>query len=349
MGNGVVAFRNASADKVMHFIEAQQLDRQLLSDLFRRADEFRAMPRSETMKILPGVRLMLLFYEPSTRTRASFEAAILNLGGQKISTENAKEFSSFVKGESLEDTIRVVQAYADCVVIRHEQTDKLKDVVWLSRVPIISAGEGIGQHPTQALTDVYTLWKELGRIDGVKIALVGDLANGRTARSLSYLLGKYEDVTIYFVSTRELRMKDDIKDYLEKHGVKFEELENINDVIRTVNAVYMTRTQNERVSVKRPSKLETFFNFFSRLWVGPSREEKARKDCRIDVNNFDMLSYDARLMHPLPINKRAEKPEISLPLRTEQEDPRVAYFRQSEYAVLIRMALLEKIIPRDKQ
>src|SRR3989304_3663861 len=155
-----------------------------------------------------------LFYEPSTRTRFSFETAMHRLGGRVISTENAAEFSSVAKGETLEDTIQIMNGYADVIVIRHYELGAAQRAAAVSRVPVINAGDGPGQHPTQALLDLYTIRKEIGKIDGLHIAMVGDLANGRTVRSLTYLLSKFRNVKLYFVAPALLKMKEDILEHL---------------------------------------------------------------------------------------------------------------------------------------
>src|SRR3989344_2116862 len=179
-----------------HLIEAQQLDKETIYRLFEKSD-FLRKNQSSSMK---GKVMTTLFYEPSTRTRLSFEAAMLKLGGTVIGTESAEEFSSAVKGESLEDTIRVVSKYCDVIVMRHKVEGSVMEASVLSNVPVTNAGDGKGQHPSQTLLDLYTIQRELGKIDGIKIAMVGDLASGRTVRSLCYLLGKFENIKIIFVS-----------------------------------------------------------------------------------------------------------------------------------------------------
>ncbi|CAA6656216.1 unnamed protein product [Spirodela intermedia] len=173
-------------------------------------------PESE---VLRGHLMATLFYEPSTRTRLSFESAMKRLGGEVLTTENAREFSSAAKGETLEDTIRTVEGYADIIVMRHFESGAARRAAMTAGVPVINAGDGPGQHPTQALLDVYTIEREIGRLDGLSLGLVGDLANGRTVRSLAYLIAKYQDVKIYFVSPDVVKMKDDIKEYLTSKGI----------------------------------------------------------------------------------------------------------------------------------
>lgn len=264
-------------------------------------------------------RLMAtLFYEPSTRTRFSFEAAMHRLGGQVITTENAREFSSVSKGETLEDTIRILNGYADIIVIRHYEMGAAQRAASVSQVPVINAGDGAGQHPTQALLDLYTIEKEIGRIDGLRIAMVGDLAQGRTVRSLSYLLGKFDGVKIYFVAPDLLRMKDDILHYLSERHVEFEEESNLEKVLPQVNVVYQTRVQKER--------------FGDRI----ADYENCRGLYVIDAAALALMRHDAIVMHPLP-----RVGEISMDV---DEDPRAAYFRQAQNGLFVRMALLKAVL-----
>lgn len=295
-----------------HFVESQQLDKETIFEIFNTADKFK---NGETTDILKGKVLATLFYEPSTRTRLSFEAAMLKLGGSVISTENAKEFSSAVKGETIEDSVRVVSSYADAIVMRHYEEGSAKIASSISNVPVINAGDGKGQHPTQALLDLYTIYKELGRLDKLKIAIVGDLASGRTARSLCYLLGKFESNEIIFLSPEHLKMKEDIKEYLTKHCIKFTEENNLDQVLPLVDIVYMTRVQKERITL--------------------DEYENARGKYVINQNNFGLLKPGARILHPLP-----KIDEITLPIEVEENDKRVAYFRQAQNGLYIRMALL---------
>src|SRR5438067_11086262 len=205
----------AVGSRLRHVVESQQFSRALLDELFVRADEIRAQPHRFSGR-LNGQLMAALFYEPSTRTRLSFEAAMLKLGGRTMGTDNAREFSSAAKGETLEDTIRIVAGYADVIVLRHPEEGAARRAASVSDVPVINAGDGKGQHPTQALLDVYTIRDELGRLDGVRVAMVGDLANGRTVRSLAYLLSKYRDVTVWFVAPPRVAMGADIKAHLDE-------------------------------------------------------------------------------------------------------------------------------------
>lgn len=298
-----------------HIIESQQFDRELLIKLFKRADELRNN-HHETLK---GKIMTTFFYEPSTRTRLSFESAMIKLGGSVIGTESAREFSSVVKGESIEDSIRIISSYCDVIVMRHNEEGSVKRASQVSKVPVINAGDGRGQHPSQALLDVYTIYREFGRIDNLKIAMVGDLASGRTIRSLSYLLGKFDGIEIIFVSPDNLRIGQDIKDYLERHEVKYSEESNLNKVLSEVDIVYVTRIQKERISNED--------------------YEKAKGKFVINKGNINLVREGSIIMHPLP-----HVEEINLPVEVEQNDLRVAYFRQAENGLYIRMALLEEVL-----
>ncbi len=303
--------------KFHHIIESQQFDRDGLEALFRLAREMEK--RSKKRTTLQNKVLITLFYEPSTRTRLSFESAMIRLGGSVISTENAASFSSAAKGETLEDSIRVVSGYGDVIVIRHPESGAAKRASMVSEIPVINAGDGTGQHPTQSLLDLYTIQKELGSIDGITVAMVGDLANGRTARSLSYLLAKYKGVRIIFVSPPNVRMGNDIKEHLSRHGVSFEESDNLEAVARNANVIYQTRIQKERFS-------------------DPAEYEKAKGVYIINKKIMDALPAGSIVMHPLP---RVDEihPETDA-------DPRAAYFRQAHNGLFIRMALLSLVIDR---
>lgn len=302
--------------KLTHCVESQQFSKDILFKLFLKADELRkGNAKDIDEKILKGKILASLFYEPSTRTRLSFESAMLKLGGKVIGTENAREFSSAVKGESLEDTARVISSYCDVVVLRHNKEGSAKLFSEVSSVPVINAGDGKGQHPTQALLDVYTIYREFGKIDSLKIAMVGDLASGRTVRSLCYLLTKFEDIEIIFVSPENLKIKGDIKNYLTDKKINFWEENDLNKILSEVDVVYMTRIQKERIS------LEDY--------------EEAKGKFVINEGNINLLKENSIIMHPLP-----HVEEINLPIEIEKNDKRVAYFRQAENGLYLRMALL---------
>jgi len=304
--------------KLNHIIKAQQFDKDLLTELFQSASDLKDVFKMGSINLLNGKILATVFYEPSTRTRLSFESAMIRMGGSVITTENAKEFSSAAKGENIEDTVRVMESYADAIVIRHYESGTAEKASKASRVPIINAGDGPGQHPTQALIDLYTIQKELGSIDGISIAMVGDLANGRTVRSLCYLLSRYKGVNIYFVSPSVVKMKDDIKQFLTQHNVKFVEETNLKSVAKIADVVYQTRIQKERFA--------------------DNMDEYNMAYGKYIINNeiLDVMKSKSIIMHPLP---RLE--EISSEV---DSDPRAAYFRQAQNGVYVRAAILKHLL-----
>jgi aspartate carbamoyltransferase catalytic subunit len=297
---------------MQHVIRSQQFDRKTLEKLFALATQLQGSFDDS----LRGKVMATLFYEPSTRTRLSFESAMLRLGGGVISTENAREASSASKGETLEDTIKIVNQYADVIVLRHFEAGSALRASHVSQVPIINAGDGAGQHPTQALLDLYTIERELGSVDSIHVAGVGDLRFGRTIRSLAYLLGKFKDVHMTFVSPPELKMGDDIKAYLKRHNVTFTETEDLESTITSADVVYQTRLQKERF---------------------PDVEEYERLKGSFVITRplVDTMKERAILMHPLPrVNEIEHEVDSS---------PHAVYFKQAGYGVLVRMALLKTL------
>ena len=260
-----------------------------------------------------GKKLATLFYEPSTRTRLSFEAAMLNLGGSVLGFSSAAS-SSASKGESVSDTIRIISCYADICAMRHPKEGAPMVASMASSIPVINAGDGGHQHPTQTLTDLLTIRSLKGRLDHFTIGLCGDLKFGRTVHSLVRALSRYEGVNFIFISPEELKVPDYIKeDVLEANNIPYQEVERIEDVMPELDVLYMTRVQKER-----------FFN----------EEDYVRlKDFYILNNQKMKLAKDDMIvMHPLPrVN------EISVEV---DKDPRAAYFRQVQYGVYARMALI---------
>src|SRR6478735_5071492 len=236
-----------------HVVAVSQFSRNDLETIFAHADAMRVLPRGADR--LKGQILATIFYEPSTRTRLSFESAMLRLGGGVVSTENAKEFSSAIKGETVEDTIRIVESYADAIVIRHYDQGAASRAAAVSSVPILNAGDGPGEHPTQALLDLYTMRHELGRIDGLKIALVGDLKYGRTARSLALLLRETSGAELIFVAPPGTPMGDAIRAKLDSGGVRYRDESNLEAALAEVDVVYQTRIPKERID--SPADYET--------------------------------------------------------------------------------------------
>ena len=301
------------ARRLDHVVSAAQFDRPLLEQLFSRADALRDTRGTQ----LQGRIMATLFYEPSTRTRLSFESAMLRLGGSAIGTEAAHTFSSAIKGETLEDTVRMASCYADVIVLRHDEAGAAGRAAAVASVPVINAGDGPGEHPTQSLLDLYTIDHELGRIEGVHVALCGDLRYGRTARSLARLLTLFPGVRVSFVAPAVVQIGSDITAALDTAAVPYQLHESIDDVAADVDVIYQTRVQKERFT-----SMEEY--------------EEARRAIRIDAELMSRLPQTAILMHPLP---RVD--EISTDV---DEDPRAAYFRQAANGVAIRMALLEMLL-----
>jgi len=306
--------------KINGVIKAQQFDKETIDKIFATASEMEVSPPMDLMK---NKIMATLFYEPSTRTRLSFEIAMNKLGGSVVGTENAREFSSAAKGESLEDTIRIIAQYGvDIIVLRYNQEGGAERAQKFSEVPVINAGDGTGQHPTQALLDLYTIDKHFGSIDGLKLAMVGDLTNGRTVRSLSYFLGKHYPIKqVYFVSPEQTKMKDDIKDYFDKYHVKWEELDELDPIIGDIDVIYQTRVQKERFK-DNPQVYEEVI--------------KASEKLIIDEGCVNKMKSNAIVMHPLP-----RVTEISYSV---DHDKRALYFQQAQNGLFIRMALLKLIL-----
>ncbi len=309
------------AVKIKHILKSQQFSRDWLEQQF--------FPLTSKMKQLvlsgghltdlSGKTVSLLFYEPSTRTRTSFQQAALKLGAQVVATENAKEFSSAIKGETMKDTTRIMNAYHfDAIVIRSDYEGAAEEAASVSEAPIINAGDGAGQHPTQALLDIYTIYEKFAKIDGLRIALVGDLKYGRTARSLCYLLGKFKDVHIDFVAPDSLQMRDDILEYFKEQGIAYEIHSDIKNVADKANVFYMTRAQKERMK---------------------DGESFSPDGYRITKQLLEKISSESIILHPLPrSNDFNEIPEELT------DDPRIVIFKQAENGLFTRMALLKMVI-----
>lgn len=297
-----------------HVIDIRDFDRKALEALFKETDAILKKPPAEPLK---GKILAALFYEPSTRTRLSFESAMLRLGGGVVGTENAGEFSSAAKGETIEDSIRVVAGYADAIVIRHPEVGSAARAAAVSGVPVINAGDGAGQHPTQALLDAYTIYRETGGLDEKSVALVGDLKNGRTARSLAYLLAKFKKPRITLVSPAGLEMGEDIKSYLTEKGVALAETRDLPGAMKEADVVYQTRIQKERFS-----REEEYLKFKGSYVITPELA--------------DSMKEGAIIMHPLPrVDEIAPEADASSHAR---------YFEQAKYGLYVRMALLHGLL-----
>lgn len=271
--------------------------------------------------VCDGKKLATLFYEPSTRTRLSFEAAMLNLGGNVLGFSSANS-SSAAKGESVADTIRMISCYADICAMRHPKEGAAFVAAQKAQIPVINAGDGGHQHPTQTLTDLMTIRSMKGRLDNLTIGLCGDLKFGRTVHSLINAMVRYPNIKFVLISPPELRIPDNIReDVLIANDVAFEEVDNLDEAIGALDILYMTRVQKER-----------FFN----------EEDYIRlKDCYIlDKKKMKLAKEDMYVLHPLPrVN------EISVEV---DDDPRAAYFNQAQYGVYVRMALIMRLLEVEK-
>jgi len=297
-------------------LSVRQFDRAKLQYIYRVADEMRSLVnRFGKANLLEGKILANLFYEPSTRTSSSFQAAMYRLGGRCISI-NEVHYSSVTKGESLPDTVRTLESYCDLTVLRHPQKGAAEIAARYARKPLINAGDGTGEHPTQALLDIYTIEDDLHRLDGLKVAMMGDLKYGRTVHSLTRLLGLY-DTQFYFVAPESLRLPEEILAEVRASGQPFAELQSVNEIIGDIDVLYMTRVQKERF--ENPEEYERLGRLFV---VDPALMARAKSD---------MI-----LMHPLP-----RVYEIAMEV---DDDPRAAYFRQMENGMYIRMALLAAVL-----
>ena len=280
--------------------------------LFEIADSMAPLVEKRS-KLLEEKILATLFFEPSTRTRLSFESAMLRLGGRCIGFHEPKG-TSVEKGENLADTIRVVESYADLIVIRHPLEGAARLAADFAGIPVINAGSGSGEHPTQALLDMYTIRKEMGRIDELEIGLLGDLKYGRTAHSLAYALSRY-NVKIHFVSPELLRMREEVLRDI-KDRVKIYELDDLSKIIDRLDVLYITRIQRER-------------------FVDPAEYEKVKKSYRLSINDLESAKDQLVIMHPLP---RVDEIDYKV-----DETSHAKYFKQVGYGVLVRMALIALI------
>jgi aspartate carbamoyltransferase catalytic subunit len=299
-------------------ISVRQFGREDLEYVFGVAHEMRGMvERVGTFDLLKGKILANLFYEPSTRTSSSFTAAMERLGGSVIPINEVK-YSSVTKGESLPDTIRTLECYADVIVLRHPETGSAAIAAKAAHKPVINAGDGIGEHPTQALLDTFTIFEELGasQIDGMTVTMLGDLKYGRTVHSLARLLSLFK-VRINYVSPEILRMPKEVMDEVSGKGIPQAEFNSLERVLPETDVLYVTRVQKER-------------------FEDPAEYEKVKGAYVIDPAIMKAAKQDMIVMHPLP-----RVGEISVDF---DDDPRAAYFRQMEYGLYVRMALLAMVL-----
>ncbi len=297
-------------------LSVSQFDKGNLEYIFGVAHEMRILvERFGSADLLHGKILANLFYEPSTRTSSSFLAAMLRLGGQVIPINNV-QYSSVTKGESLPDTIRTLESYADLIVLRHPEVGAAATAARYASKPVINAGDGVGEHPTQALLDLFSILEDLGKVDSLRVAMVGDLKYGRTVHSLTKLLVNY-DVEFVFVSPEILVMPDDVLEVVRDSGHRFSITDDVHAVIADVDVLYVTRVQKER---------------FTDL----AQYDRVRDQYVVDEALMAKAKEKMIVMHPLPrVN------EISYGV---DDDPRAAYFRQMRNGMYIRMALLAAVL-----
>ncbi|MDP2865896.1 MAG: aspartate carbamoyltransferase [Elusimicrobiota bacterium] len=309
---------------------AQQFSRELLEHLFKTADALRTITQRKSGadhigNLLSDKRAMLYFVQPSTRTFMSFLNAC-HILGVKTSEIRDTSTSSEVKGETPEDTVRTFSSYVDMIIMRHPAPGFVEKTAWLMNrtgrpVPIVNGGSGKDQHPTQALLDAYTLYRSFeGEMDDKHIVMVGDLKRGRTVRSLSYLMKNYKNVSLSFVSPKEFRMEADILDFLKRHDIPFQETEDFKGVMKTADAIYMTRIQDEHDKSGESKTVD-----YSPFYFKQEHLKNIKKTCVI--------------LHPLP---RRHEIEVSV-----DEDPRAVFWRQERNGMWARAALLAYIFGVD--
>ncbi len=305
--------------KFNHIINSQQFTLPLLRELFVRVQEMEQVVKRGGTSDYEKKIMASLFFGSSSLTLLSFKAAMSRLGGKELTMENASAFFSVSQEDALEDTIRVIDDFCDVIVLRHNEIGGAARASMVSTVPLINAGDGKGgQHPTQALLDLYTIHKETNKLDGLKIAIVGNLAEGRTARSLSYLLSKYERVKLYFVAPESLQMKQDILDHLTETNTWYALESDLHKVLPEVDVVYTTQIERDRFSGN-----DTEFNHYKQNYF-------------LDKNSIQLMNKKSIILSPLPRFN-----EVSTEI---DGDPRAAYFRQTQNGMILRMALLAWVL-----
>jgi aspartate carbamoyltransferase catalytic subunit len=297
-----------------HILSTKGFKKDEVEKILMRAGEMETSLKSGKIeKLLQDKVVACVFFEPSTRTRLSFETAALRLGAQVISAENASENTSAYKGETIEDTARIISGYADLIIIRHPIAGEIGKAAKVSSKPIVSAGDGAAEHPTQGFLDLYTIKKELGRTENLTVAFAGDLLYSRTLRSLVPLLNLYAGNKLIFISPKELKLPKEYTEELKNSGVSFEEVDNLEEGMKGADVLYMTRVQKERFADI------TEYNKVKDLFI-------------LSKNMLKNLKKDAIIMHPLPRINEIE--------HDVDADPRAAYFREAENGLYTRMALL---------
>lgn len=304
-----------------HILSVDQFNQSIIQDLFSLTEQMKLYKQNKQIRsVLNGYVLGNLFFEASTRSRMSFTSAFLYLGGQ-VNHTTGVTFSSISKGETLEDTINVIQSYCDVIVLRHSDLGTAKKASQVSQVPVINAGDGIGEHPTQALLDLYTIFDEKKQLDNLTITMVGDLKHGRTVHSLARLLCLQKNIRFIFAAPQIVQMPEAIVSEIRSHGFQVELTDDFNAAISEADVIYSTRIQRERY--ENPSDYETFDGLFTLT------KEKINHYCKPDVT----------VMHPLPRTN-----EIKLDVDAL---PGAAYFRQAANGLYVRMALFCSVLGKE--
>jgi aspartate carbamoyltransferase catalytic subunit len=301
----------------MDVLSALQFSRSDIEYLINLAEELRRRVESgERLEVTRGRILFTAFFEPSTRTRLSFQFAMAKLGGLTIDL-GPEEATSMAKGESPEDTLRTVDSYnPDLIVVRHREPGFAARAAQICRAPVINAGDGFNEHPTQALLDVYTIWRVFGRVEGTRVGLMGDLKYGRTISSLSYALSNFRDVEIHYISPRELQPREEVLKILDQRRVKYELHEKLDEVIEKLDVLYVTRLQKERMK--------------------PEEYERLKGSYIVNYDYLKKFKHIPIIMHPLPRVWELTTDVDAL--------PQAMYFEQAKNGLYIRMALIKTIL-----
>jgi len=298
-----------------HVLSSDQYTKESLEELFNLTYKIQKNPKKYENRLEDKI-IAIMFYEPSTRTRLSFETAALKLGAKIITTENAGEFSSAAKGETIEDTVKVIAGYADAMVIRHKSDTSAVEAARADKIPILNAGAGKGEHPTQALLDLYTIREKKGRLNNLKVAILGDLKYGRTIHSLIKLLSLFENIEIYGLSKEAFALPEEYIEMLKQKGIEYKKCNSFDELPKDLDIIYHTRIQAERFE-----------------------GDFGKEEFIIDQKVLDKFSKDTILLHPLP-----RVIEIS---EEVDDDPRACYFEQAHNGLYVRMALLMQVLDRD--
>lgn len=298
-----------------HVLSSDQYTKESLDEVFDLTSKIKKNTKKYSNKLDDKI-IAIMFYEPSTRTRLSFETAALKLGAKIITTENAGEFSSAAKGETIQDTVKVIAGYADAMVIRHKSDVSAIEAASVEKIPILNAGAGKGEHPTQALLDLYTIKEKKGRLNNLKVAILGDLKHGRTIHSLIKLLSLYENIEIYGLSKEVFALPQEYIEMLKTKGIEYKKCNSFDELPKDIDVIYHTRIQAERFE-----------------------GDFGKEEFIIDQKVLDTFSKDTILLHPLPrvIEIQAEV----------DDDPRACYFEQAHNGLYVRMALLLQVLDRD--